>query len=315
MRSSILYQHILKRFCTSDWKKANKTNSNSVFKHPRQDSGERKEKNGLNDYFNEYKNAYENAATFQSTGTLRTQQYHSDYKDKRSMPAIPATDKYNKHETDEQTKADAYYKLYHNLFAQQNKETNEQDVTYPPSNDYYDTFLNINKLAEGSLTETVKQHKLSHTNDLGEANMVDVSHKPNTYRIAIAHAKVYLGKEAFDLVCQNKFKKGDVISTAKIAGIMAAKQTSMLIPLCHPLSLNKIAVNVHLDDGNKAIEIECQANTLGKTGVEMEALTGATVTALTVYDMCKSVTHDIVISDIQLVHKSGGVSSYFNKIT
>ncbi|KAK7068970.1 Molybdenum cofactor synthesis protein 1 [Halocaridina rubra] len=170
--------------------------------------------------------------------------------------------------------------------------------------------------ASKSLTHDVAQQPvvqdLSHVNAQGEAQMVDVSKKAVSTRKAIACSKVILGAKAFALVKENKMKKGDVLGVARIAGIMAAKKTSELIPLCHPVSLDHIEVKLTLqekgEEGLKShsIIIEASASTSSKTGVEMESLTAVTVAALTVYDMCKAVTHDIVISDVYLLSKSGG---------
>ncbi len=153
--------------------------------------------------------------------------------------------------------------------------------------------------------------KWNHLNEDGNPQMVDVSNKNNTTRTAIAESRVILPKEVFEKLQAQDFttKKGSVFQTAILAGIMAVKNTSQLIPLCHPLPLSKCTVDIKTGK-DYTILIECTAKVEGKTGVEMEALTGASVAALTIYDMCKAHSHDIVISQTQLVHKSGGKSDY-----
>lgn len=154
--------------------------------------------------------------------------------------------------------------------------------------------------------------KLTHTDSGGEACMVDVSDKATTRRSAMAEATVLLGEEVFALVQDNSLKKGDVLAVARLAGIMAAKQTSSLIPLCHPLPLSHVVVDLVMDEDLKAVRVQTQATTTAQTGVEMEALTAAAVSALTVYDMCKAASKDIIITNVQLVAKSGGLSgNYF----
>lgn len=144
--------------------------------------------------------------------------------------------------------------------------------------------------------------KLSHVNENGEANMVDVSAKPNQIRIAIAEGFIKLSEETLSQVNANSLKKGDVLATARIAGIMGAKQTSNLIPLCHPLQLSKVEVTFHVqEDGIKATAL---SKCIGKTGVEMEALTAVNVALLTIYDMCKAVDKNMVMCDITLISKT-----------
>ncbi|XP_028762949.1 cyclic pyranopterin monophosphate synthase, mitochondrial-like [Neltuma alba] len=149
---------------------------------------------------------------------------------------------------------------------------------------------------------------LTHTSNTGEAQMVDVSPKENTKRTAIASCEVILGKHVFDLVLANQMAKGDVLSVAKIAGISGAKQTSSLIPLCHNISLSHVRVDLKLNHKDHSVMIEGEAASTGKTGVEMEAMTAVTVAGLTVYDMCKAASKDIVITDVRLKHKAGGKS-------
>lgn len=143
--------------------------------------------------------------------------------------------------------------------------------------------------------------KLSHVDDKGRANMVDVSNKPVRKRRAVAKGTISISKSAMDLIRENQIKKGDVLTVAQIAGISAAKRTSGLIPLCHPLGLDKI--DVKLDLTNTGIQAQSQVTCLGRTGVEMEALTAVSVALLTVYDMCKAVDKQMKITDITLVEK------------
>ncbi|KAK3868274.1 hypothetical protein Pcinc_026316 [Petrolisthes cinctipes] len=162
----------------------------------------------------------------------------------------------------------------------------------------------------------VQVPRLTHVTSMGEAQMVDISDKKFTKREAIAQAKVNLGQVAFSLVKKNGIKKGDVLGTARLAGIMAAKRTSELIPLCHPIALTHVEITLKMkekgDDGHECHQVVIMARAVseGQTGVEMEALTGASVAALTVYDMCKAVSHKILISDICLISKTGGKVNY-----
>ena len=138
--------------------------------------------------------------------------------------------------------------------------------------------------------------------------MVDVGHKPDTERIAIARGEVQMRLETLALIRTGALKKGDVLSVAQVAGVMAAKRTSELIPLCHPLLLNQILVEFELDDGLPGVRILATVRTVGKTGVEMEALTAVSVAALTIYDMAKSAEKTMRIQNIRLVEKHGGQS-------
>lgn len=149
--------------------------------------------------------------------------------------------------------------------------------------------------------------EFTHLNTSGEAHMVDVSAKNSTARTAIAYAKVVLGKSIVERIYAEDMPKGDVLATVRIAGIQATKQCSSLIPLCHPLPLHKVSVDIE-QAGQEAIEIRVSCSTTGKTGVEMEALTGASVAALTLYDMCKALDKGIVIESIKLLEKTGGKS-------
>ena len=153
--------------------------------------------------------------------------------------------------------------------------------------------------------------RLTHFDKEGKAAMVDVGAKPETERVAVARGRVTMKPETLALVKAGETGKGDVLGVARLAGIMAAKRTSELIPLCHPLALSSVAVDLALDEAGSAVEIEARVKLTGRTGVEMEALTAVSVAALTVYDMCKAVDRAMTISDIRLVHKSGGKSGTY----
>jgi len=157
--------------------------------------------------------------------------------------------------------------------------------------------------------------EFSHVDKNEKINMVEVSHKIDSKRIAVAISKVYLPKEVLDAAGDNEIMapKGPVFQTAVIAGIQGAKQTSNLIPLCHPLPLGAVNIQINLNDSYA--EIRCEASCYGKTGVEMEALTGASVAALTIYDMCKALSHDIIIEQTQLHKKTGGKKDFERKDT
>jgi cyclic pyranopterin phosphate synthase len=154
--------------------------------------------------------------------------------------------------------------------------------------------------------------KLTHIDEAGNVVMVDVGDKADTRRRAVVRTKVLLNERTFDLLTRNALPKGDVLTTAKVAGIMAAKRTWELIPMCHPLLLSKVDVTLTPVPDDLSIEIEAEARTTGPTGVEMEALMAAQVAAMTIYDMCKAVQRDILITDCRLTHKSGGKSGEFN---
>ncbi len=148
--------------------------------------------------------------------------------------------------------------------------------------------------------------ELSHINEKGDAIMTDVSNKADTVREARASGKIYMNDECFSLVTEDKIKKGDVLGTARIAGIMGAKKTSELIPLCHILNITNVQIDIEAD--KNCITAICTVKTTGKTGVEMEALTGVSTALLTIYDMCKAVDKAMRIEDIHLLYKSGGKS-------
>ncbi len=153
--------------------------------------------------------------------------------------------------------------------------------------------------------------KLTHLDTAGNAHMVDVSEKDVTSRLAVATGRVSMLPDTLKLIQQGMAKKGDVIATARIAGIMAAKRTHELIPLCHPLMISKVTVGFEVDGAASAIDVTATVKVEGKTGVEMEALTAVSVACLTVYDMVKAVDRGITISGIRLVEKAGGKSGHF----
>ncbi|MDE0318110.1 MAG: cyclic pyranopterin monophosphate synthase MoaC [Candidatus Poribacteria bacterium] len=153
-------------------------------------------------------------------------------------------------------------------------------------------------------------NELTHFDEKGNTRMVDVGKKPETLRIAIAQGHVTVQPETLRRIAEQQMKKGNVLEVARLAGYMAAKRTSELIPLCHPLNLTSIRVDVAIIA--ERIEIEAEVQTVGRTGVEMEALTAVSVAGLTVYDMCKAVDREMCISEIRLVKKTGGTSGDFN---
>lgn len=152
---------------------------------------------------------------------------------------------------------------------------------------------------------------LTHFDGDGNAVMVDVSGKEITGRTAVARGRIVMLPETLAMIRGGSHKKGDVLGVARLAGIMAAKRTSDLIPLCHPLPLDKVTIELACLDAESAVEIEATVKVTGRTGVEMEALTAVSVAALTIYDMCKAVDRAMRIGDIRLVHKSGGKSGTF----
>jgi len=152
---------------------------------------------------------------------------------------------------------------------------------------------------------------LTHFDGHGDAHMVDVSDKPVTSRTAVAEGKVRMSPQTLDIIKEGRAKKGDVLAVARLAGIMGAKKTADLIPLCHPLALTRVAVALTPDDDLPGVHIEATVRTTGQTGVEMEALTAVSTAALTVYDMVKAVERSMVISDIRLVLKDGGKSGRY----
>lgn len=154
---------------------------------------------------------------------------------------------------------------------------------------------------------------LTHLDEQGRVKMVDVSAKPDTLREARARAEVHMLPETLKLIREGGMEKGEVLAAARIAGVMAAKQTSVLIPMCHPLFLSKAEIIFHFKENSSILEIEAGAKTVGATGVEMEAMTAAAVAALTVYDMCKAVDRSMVITNLRLIEKSGGKSGLYRR--
>jgi cyclic pyranopterin phosphate synthase len=156
------------------------------------------------------------------------------------------------------------------------------------------------------------EQKLTHIDEKGDVRMVDVSAKPDTERIAVAEGFIAMHQETLDLIVEGKAAKGDVLACARVAGVMAAKQTSSLIPMCHPLNITKAKVECEpvqpddREDGRVGIHITTTCGVTGKTGIEMEALTAASVACLTVYDMCKAVDRGMEIMDVRLLKKDGG---------
>ncbi|TYC58677.1 cyclic pyranopterin monophosphate synthase MoaC [Rhodobacterales bacterium] len=153
--------------------------------------------------------------------------------------------------------------------------------------------------------------RLTHLDEAGAANMVDVSGKDATHRIAVATGSVTMRPETLELILSGNAKKGDVIATARIAGIMAAKRTHELIPLCHPLMLSKVSVDIEADETLPGLVVTATTKVSGQTGVEMEALTACSITCLTIYDMAKAVDRGMVIGDIRLLEKDGGKSGHW----
>ena len=151
----------------------------------------------------------------------------------------------------------------------------------------------------------------THFNEQGRAKMVDVGEKPISERTAVAAGSVLVNENTFALIRSGGMKKGDVLTTAQIAGIMGAKRTSEVIPMCHPVAVNGINLALSLNEERYAVEITAEVSCDGRTGVEMEALTAVSIAALTVYDMCKAVQKDMVITDIRLLRKTGGVHGDF----
>ncbi len=198
------------------------------------------------------------------------------------------------------------------LWEQLDKVTGERKVqwqwierdTNPLHKEAHNLATNLSKQVEKSAVA----EELTHIDELGRPRMVDITPKPDTQREAIARGIVSMKTTTLDLLKRGKIAKGDVLVVAQLAGIMAAKQTPNLIPLCHPILIGEIKVELSLDEENSTVEIISTVKSTGKTGVEMEALTATTVAALTIYDMCKAVERGIKIENIRLIRKSGGKS-------
>ena len=153
--------------------------------------------------------------------------------------------------------------------------------------------------------------RFTHFDEEGKARMVDVSQKEATLREAIAHGSISMNRETFRMITDKRIEKGDVLAVAQVAGIMGAKRTADLIPMCHPLNITNVEINFFPSPGENKIEIEARVKTKGQTGVEMEAFLAVSTAALTIYDMCKAVDRGMIISDIHLVEKKGGKSGTF----
>jgi cyclic pyranopterin phosphate synthase len=166
-------------------------------------------------------------------------------------------------------------------------------------------------LVEKPMTSSTTESSLTHFDAGGQAHMVDVAAKEVTLRVARAGGRITMMPTTLALVCDGSTKKGDVLGIARIAAIQASKQTAHLIPLCHPLPLTRVAVAFEIDEAASAVMIEVTAETLARTGVEMEALTAATVGLLTIYDMCKAVDRGMCIGEVRLLEKKGGKSGHF----
>jgi cyclic pyranopterin monophosphate synthase len=155
--------------------------------------------------------------------------------------------------------------------------------------------------------------KLSHLDEQGRARMVDVSDKEVTSRIAVARGTIRMNANTLALIREGKVEKGDVFSVARVAGIMAAKKTSELIPMCHPLNLTSVEIELTAAEKPPRVDIQAAVRVSGKTGVEMEAMTAVAAAGLTIYDMCKAVDHEMTIGEIRLIQKSGGKSGTFSR--
>ena len=160
----------------------------------------------------------------------------------------------------------------------------------------------------------MKKNKLTHFDENGNPSMVDINQKDTTVRVAIANGKIIMKPNTLKRILDLDIKKGDVLNVAKLAGIMAAKKTDQLIPLCHSIPLSHVNVDLEPNIEESSINITAEASLIGKTGVEMEALTAVSVAALTIYDMCKSIDRDMIITNVRLMHKSGGKSGEFNAV-
>ena len=156
--------------------------------------------------------------------------------------------------------------------------------------------------------------KLTHINEQGRAKMVDVSDKVDTKRLALARGEIHMKPDTLERIVSGGISKGDVLAVSQVAGVLAAKETSRLIPMCHPLFITSVDLTFTLNYQQSLVEIEATVGTTGKTGVEMEALTAVSVAALTIYDMCKAVDKDMVIGNIRLLEKSGGKSGLYRRL-
>ena len=173
----------------------------------------------------------------------------------------------------------------------------------------------IEQIVQFIMEESImnNQNDFTHFNEEGRAKMVDVGEKDITKRTATAFARVIVNEQTYHMIKTGGIKKGDVLTVAQIAGIMGAKQTSSLIPMCHPIPINGVDMSLSLDDATHSVIIKATLSTTGRTGIEMEALSAVSIAALTVYDMCKAVQKDIVITDIKLLEKTGGIHGDFHR--
>ena len=171
--------------------------------------------------------------------------------------------------------------------------------------------IEIEHRRQKAVTEGTETMELTHINLQGHARMVDISSKPDTQRYGIASATIHMQPETFQMIMSGQAKKGDVLAVAQVSGIMAAKKTSDIIPMCHPLLLTGTDIEFRPDEKNSSIQIIVTVKTTGKTGIEMEALHAASAAALTIYDMCKAVDRGMVITDLCLLEKDGGKSGHY----
>ena len=160
----------------------------------------------------------------------------------------------------------------------------------------------------------MSKNKLTHFDKNGNPSMVDINQKDSTVRIAIANGKIIMNSNTLKRILDFNIKKGDVLSVAKLAGIMAAKKTDQLIPLCHSIPLSYVKVDLEPNIEESSINITAEASLIGKTGVEMEALTAVSIAGLTIYDMCKAIDREMILTNVKLMHKSGGKSGKFNAL-
>ena len=160
----------------------------------------------------------------------------------------------------------------------------------------------------------MSKNKLTHFDTNGNPSMVDINQKDTTVRVAIANGKIIMKPNTLKRILDLDIKKGDVLNVAKLAGIMAAKKTDQLIPLCHSIPLSYVNVDLEPNIEESSINITAEASLIGKTGVEMEALTAVSVAGLTIYDMCKAIDRDMILTNVRLMHKSGGKSGEFNAV-
>ena len=160
----------------------------------------------------------------------------------------------------------------------------------------------------------MSKNELTHFDKNGNPSMVDINQKVPTVRVAIATGKIFMKANTLKKILDLEIKKGDVLNVAKLAGIMAAKKTDQLIPLCHSIPLSYVNVDLEPNIEESSVKITAEASLVGKTGVEMEALTAVSVAGLTIYDMCKAIDREMIITNIKLIHKSGGKSGEFNAV-